>query len=151
MIRPSKIWCLQTDLCMWDFDFRFQFIWKKWGVFSKQLWLHKPKHLCMLTWGKFNLVNSHSTSNLSIRIPNVTIQIQFFTDSFSTYYFLTMSWYSKYLPCASVASIFLNKQFQNWISLKHDDVKNQNKPAELCIVGFIGGPLNNNTVIILPF
>ena len=24
------------------------------------------------------------------------------------------------------------------ISLKHDDVKNQNKPAALCIVGFIG-------------
>jgi len=32
---------------------------------------------------------------------------------------------------------------ENWfslgISLKHDDVKNQNKPAALCFVGFIGG------------
>ena len=37
------------------------------------------------------------------------------------------------------------------ISLKHDDVKNQNKPAVLCIVGFIGGLLSNNTMIIQPF
>jgi len=35
------------------------------------------------------------------------------------------------------------------ISLRHDDIKNQNKPAAL--VGFIGGQLSNNTVIILPF
>ena len=34
---------------------------------------------------------------------------------------------------------------------KHDDVKSQNKPAALCIVGFIGGPLSDNTVIIPPF
>ena len=33
----------------------------------------------------------------------------------------------------------------------HDDVKNQNKPGALCIVGFIGGPLSDNTVIITPF
>ena len=33
----------------------------------------------------------------------------------------------------------------------HDDVKNQNKPVALCIVGFIGGPLSDNTVIIPPF
>ena len=33
----------------------------------------------------------------------------------------------------------------------HDDVKNQNKPGALCIVGFIGGPLSDNTMIILPF
>jgi len=26
----------------------------------------------------------------------------------------------------------------------HDDVKNQNKPGALCIVGFIGGPLSDN-------
>ena len=34
------------------------------------------------------------------------------------------------------------------ISLKHDDVKNQNKPAALCIVGFIGGPLSVNPAIL---
>ena len=33
----------------------------------------------------------------------------------------------------------------------HDDVINQNKPVALCIVGFIGGPLSDNTVIIPPF
>ena len=32
----------------------------------------------------------------------------------------------------------------------HDDAKNQNKPGALCIVGFIGGPLSDNTVIIPP-
>jgi len=37
------------------------------------------------------------------------------------------------------------------ISLKHDDVTNQNKPAALCIVGFIGGPLSDNTGIFPPF
>jgi len=37
------------------------------------------------------------------------------------------------------------------ISLKHDDVTNQNKPVALCIVGFIGGPLSDNTVIFPPF
>ena len=40
-------------------------------------------------------------------------------------------------------------QFVNVISLKHDDVTSQNKPAALCIVGFIGGPLSDNTVITL--
>ena len=34
---------------------------------------------------------------------------------------------------------------------KPDDVKNQNKPAALCIVGFIGDPLSDNTVIIRHF
>jgi len=33
----------------------------------------------------------------------------------------------------------------------HDDVKKQNKPGALCIVGFIRGPLSDNTVIIPPF
>jgi len=37
------------------------------------------------------------------------------------------------------------------ISLRHDDVKSQNKPAALCILGFIGGPLSDYTVIIPPF
>ena len=30
------------------------------------------------------------------------------------------------------------------IDLLHDDVKNQNKPGALCIVGFIRGPLSDN-------
>ena len=33
----------------------------------------------------------------------------------------------------------------------HDDIKNQNKPTALCIVGFIGGPPSDNTVIFPPF
>jgi len=37
------------------------------------------------------------------------------------------------------------------IILKHDDVKNHNKPAALCIVEFIGGQLSDNTMIIPPF
>ncbi|KAK2164706.1 hypothetical protein LSH36_60g06037 [Paralvinella palmiformis] len=37
------------------------------------------------------------------------------------------------------------------IILKHDDVTNQNKLAVLCIVGFIGGPLSDNTGIFPPF
>ena len=38
-----------------------------------------------------------------------------------------------------------------WIDPLHDDVKNQNKPGALCIVGCIGSPLSDNTVIIRPF
>jgi len=30
----------------------------------------------------------------------------------------------------------------------HDDVKNQNKPGTLCIVGIIGVPLSDNTAIL---
>ena len=35
--------------------------------------------------------------------------------------------------------------------MTEDDVKNQNKPDALCIVGFIGGSLSDNTVIIPMF
>ena len=37
------------------------------------------------------------------------------------------------------ASVTDGSTFLSGISLKHDDVTNQNKPAALCIVGFIGG------------
>jgi len=46
--------------------------------------------------------------------------------------------------------LFVLPFFSVSISLKHDDVKNQNKQAALCIVGFIGAPLSDNTVIIPP-
>ena len=39
------------------------------------------------------------------------------------------------------------RRWRHGISLKHDDATNQNKPAALCIVGFIGGPLSDNTGI----
>jgi len=41
--------------------------------------------------------------------------------------------------------------FHRAIDPLHDDDKNQNKSGALCIVGFIGGPLSDNTVIIPPF
>jgi len=80
--------------------------------------------------------------------------VKYLTTSVNGPFFLVLNNYyalTLYFSSITRPPCFKHVLFFFRIDPLHDDVKNQNKPGALCIVGFIGGPLRDSIMIIPPF